>query len=229
MRGLLQVRLLAVAQVAMDLASTTVLVHLTGGVESVFIFLIPAGCSSARRRCWAGAARSPSTAAAVSLFAATVAARRLLPLYGQALPELTLREIARNVVVYAVAFIATGALAARLAVEPHSCRGERIASQHTRLRKISLATLHADVIRCLTSGLITLTEDGRVVTLNAAAAELVGGRVDAIMGRAVGEVLPGAWRPFLEALAAVTDRSCREEVPHKTQHRTAWNGSWACR
>jgi two-component system sensor histidine kinase PilS (NtrC family) len=204
-----QVRLLAVAQVAIDLLSTTVLVHLTGGVESVFIFfylLVIVGASSALARSGA----IGSTAAAVLLFAGAVATRHLLPLYGQPAAELTLREVARNAAVYAVAFIATGALAARLAVELTRA-DERIASQHTRLR--DLATLHADVIRCLTSGLITLTEDGRVVTLNAAAAEMVGGRAEAMLGRSVAELLPGL-APFLDALPR--DGSLRrEEVPHR--------------
>ena len=153
------------------------------------------------------------------LYAGAIALRRadLLPLLGQPVPALTVREIARNIAVYAVAFAATGALASRLAVELRRA-DERIASQHTRLR--DLATLHADVIRCLTSGLITLTEDGRIVTFNQAAAEMVGVRAEAAVGRVLGEVLPEL-APLLRALPP--DGSLRrEEVPHRSngQERT---------
>ncbi len=206
-----QLRLLAPLQIAVDLVSATALVHLTGGVESVFVFLyllVIVGASSVLSRRGA----IGSTAAAVLLYAAAIAARRAgwLPLFGQTPVPLTPRDLARNVGVYAVAFAATGALASRLAVELTRA-DERIASQRIRLN--DLVTLHADVIRCLTSGLITLTEDGRIVTFNAAAGEIVGVTAESAVGRSLAEVMP-ALAPLLADLAP--DSSLRrEEVPHR--------------
>jgi two-component system, NtrC family, sensor histidine kinase PilS len=206
-----RLRLLGSTQVALDLLSTSVLVHLTGGVESVFVFLyllaiVGAATVLSRRGAIA------STAAAVLLYGTQVALRRteVLPLYGQPLVALSLREVARNLAVYAVAFAATGALASRLAVELRRA-DERIASQVVRLD--DLATLHADVIRCLTSGLITLTEDGRVVTFNAAAAEIVGVDAEATTGRPLGELMPEL-EPLLSKLSPEGSLR-REEVPHR--------------
>jgi two-component system sensor histidine kinase PilS (NtrC family) len=203
--------LLAAAQIVVDVGSATALVHLTGGVESVFVFLyllVVIGAASVLSTRGTVAA----TTGAVLLYAGIAAGRRWLPLFGQPLGSASGQEIARNIAVYAVAFAATGLLAARLARALTRAEA-RIASQHTRLR--DLATLHADVIRCLTSGLITLTEDGRVVTFNNAAAEMVGLSPQDAVGHTVAEVLP-ALSPLLEALPP-DGTARREEVTHRSR------------
>jgi two-component system sensor histidine kinase PilS (NtrC family) len=185
LRRTTRVHLLAAVQLSFDLGATTALVHLTGGNESVFVFmylLVIVGAStvlSGRGALW-------STGAAVVLYASALVARRfgLWTLTG---PTLETRELLRAGAVNAVAFAATGALASRLAVQLTQA-DERIASQRIELR--DLATLHQDVIRCLTSGLITLTDDGRVVTFNTAAGEIAGIDPAAATGRSIAEVMP---------------------------------------
>ena len=54
-----------------------------------------------------------------------------------------------------------------------------------------LAALHEDVIRGLTSGLITVGRDGRILTFNAAAAEIVERSATAAIGRPLDEIMPG--------------------------------------
>jgi two-component system sensor histidine kinase PilS (NtrC family) len=202
---------MAQAQIGIDLLSATLLVHLTGGVESVFVFLfllVLIGAASVLSM----RATVAVTTLAVLFYAGIVVGRRFLPTFGQVSTAVSTRELLRSIAVYAVAFAATGLLAARLATQLK--RAEvRIASQHTRLR--DLATLHADVIRCLTSGLVTLSEEGRVVTFNNAAAEILGLAAETAVGRAVDEVLP-ALAPLLEKLSAGASLR-REEVLHKTR------------
>ncbi|HEY1584970.1 MAG TPA: ATP-binding protein, partial [Polyangia bacterium] len=99
-----------------------------------------------------------------------------------------LRTLIRSLAVNAVAFAATGALATRLATELRRA-GEHIASQGLKLR--DLAALHQDVIRGLTSGLVTVGRDGRVLTFNAAAAEIVGRPASDAIGRPLDEIMPG--------------------------------------
>src|SRR5262249_15513763 len=94
----------------------------------------------------------------------------------------------RSLGVNAVAFAATGALASRLATELRRA-GEHIASQRVRLR--DLAALHQDVIRGLTSGLVTVGRDGRILTLNNAAADIIGRAAVEVVGRPLAEVMPG--------------------------------------
>jgi two-component system sensor histidine kinase PilS (NtrC family) len=183
---------LAILQLATDLGLTTVLVQLTGGAESVFVFmylLIIVGASLLDGRAALGTA-----GAAVVLYALGVLGgwAGWLP---QGTTHLPARALVRSVAVNAVAFAATGALAARLAVELARA-GERIASQGVQLR--DLALLHEDVIRGLTSGLMTLSDDGRVVTLNAAAEEILGVRAADVMGDPVDRVMPGL-RPLVDA------------------------------
>jgi two-component system, NtrC family, sensor histidine kinase PilS len=204
------VRGMAAAQIGIDLTTATMLVHLTGGVESVFGFmylLVLIGAASVLPL----RATVIATICAVLLYAFIATGRHLLPLFGQPVGAAGVREIARTIAVYAVAFAATSFLASRLTSQLTRAEA-RIASQHTRLR--DLATLHGDVIRCLTSGLITLTDDDRVVTFNNAAIEMVGLAPEDAVGRGVAEVLPGL-APLLAELPA--DASIRrDELPHRT-------------
>jgi two-component system sensor histidine kinase PilS (NtrC family) len=107
---------------------------------------------------------------------------------GIATSSVPMRTLIRSLGVNAVAFAATGALATRLATELMRA-GAEIASQGLKLR--DLAALHQDVIRGLTSGLVTIGRDGRILTFNHTAGEIVRrSSVDAV-GRPLEEVMPG--------------------------------------
>jgi two-component system sensor histidine kinase PilS (NtrC family) len=167
---------LAMMQVGSDLVLTTMLVHLTGRGESAFAFmyiLVIVGAAFVLGRIALAAA-----AVAVALYLAD-------GLVGGGVP---LRPLIRSLAVNAVAFAATGALATRLGQELRRA-GDQIASQGVILR--DLAALHEDVIRGLTSGLVTIGTDGRVLTFNNAAAEIVGRRAQETLGRPIAEVMPG--------------------------------------
>ncbi|HZS38228.1 MAG TPA: PAS domain-containing protein, partial [Polyangia bacterium] len=170
-----QVSRWAALQVAADLLLTTALVRFTGGADSGFVFmylLVVIGASFVL----GGRGALAASGAAVALY------------LGASLPaELPMRNLVRVLTVNAVAVAATGALGARLAVELTRAR-EHIASQGVRLR--DLAALHEDVIRCLTSGLITVAADGTVMTYNAAAAEILGRDAAAAIGRPIVELVP---------------------------------------
>jgi len=167
---------LAAVQVSADLVLTTLLVHLTGGAESAFAFmyiLVVVGAAFVLGR------------------GALVAAGAAVLLYvgdGVGASGVPLRTLIRSLAVNAVAFAATGALATRLATELRRA-GEHIASQGIKLR--DLAALHQDVIRGLTSGLVTVGRDGRILTFNTAAAEIVGRSAGECIGRPLDEIMPG--------------------------------------
>ncbi len=171
-----QIGRLAWVQVGSDLVLTMLLVHLTGSAESAFAFmyiLVIVGAAFVLGR------------------GALVAAAVAVVLYvgdGVGSSGLPLRTLIRSLAVNAVAFAATGALATRLATELRRA-GEHIASQGVKLR--DLAALHEDVIRGLTSGLITVGRDGRILTFNAAAAEIIERRADDAVGRPLEEIMPG--------------------------------------
>ena len=171
-----EVGALGAVQVGSDLVLTTLLVHLTGGAESAFAFmyiLVVVGAAFVLGR------------------GALVAAGAAVLLYvgdGLGASGVPLRTLIRSLAVNAVAFAATGALATRLATELRRA-GEHIASQGLKLR--DLAALHQDVIRGLTSGLVTVARDGRILTFNAAAAEIVGRSAAECVGRPLTEIMPG--------------------------------------
>ena len=167
---------LAGVQVGSDLVLTTLLVHVTGGAESAFAFmyiLVIVGAAFVLGR------------------GALIAAGAAVLLYvgdGVSASGVPLRTLIRSLAVNAVAFAATGALATRLATELRRA-GEHIASQGLKLR--DLAALHQDVIRGLTSGLVTVARDGRILTFNNAAAEIIGRSAADCIGRPLTEIMPG--------------------------------------
>lgn len=166
---------LAAVQVGSDLVLTTILVHLTGGAESGFAFmyiLVIVGASFVLGR----------TALATAGVAIV-----LYVIDGAFAGGPPLRTLIRTLAVNTVAFAATGALATRLAVELRRA-GEHIVSQGVILR--DLAALHEDVIRGLTSGLITVGRDGRILTFNSAAADIIGRRPVDVVGRTLSDVMP---------------------------------------
>src|SRR6185295_2677796 len=95
-----QLHRMAQAQIGMDLVSATLLVHLTGGTESVFVFLfllvlIGAATVLSMR------ATIAVTTLAVLFYAGIVTGRQLLPAFGQVPTAASPRELFRNIAVYA--------------------------------------------------------------------------------------------------------------------------------
>jgi two-component system sensor histidine kinase PilS (NtrC family) len=167
---------LAVAQIAGDLLLTTMLVHVTGGADSGFAFmylLVVIGAAFVLPRGALAVA-----AAAVTLYVCDGLVDAALPL----------RTLIRTLAVNVIAFAATGALATRLALELERA-GAQVASQGVLLR--DLAAVHEHVVRGLTSGLVTVDREGRVLTLNNAAATILDRPADLALGRPITEVMPG--------------------------------------
>jgi two-component system sensor histidine kinase PilS (NtrC family) len=163
------------AQIAADLAITTVLVHVTGGAQSAYTFFYPLSIIAAalvryRRGAVIVAVLSVALYAGVSLagwlrWLPTPGGQRLVPW------DLPLWPLVRTLVMNAGAFGAVAFLAAYLGQQlAHA--GERLETQ--QVRTAQLAALNEDIIRCLSSGLVTVDRNGRVLTINEAAAEILG-------------------------------------------------------
>lgn len=190
-------RPLAVMQLALDLLTTTVVVHLTGGAESGFVFMYLLVVVAASLVFGRGAVVAAAVASllycAVSLLGwSGLWPSPFVPAGSQI--QIPLRTLLRVLSVNTVALFATGMLAARLSVE----LGRASEQMATRLR--DLAALHQDVVRCLTSGLITIVDDGRIVTYNSAAEEILGKKSENVVGRTIQEVVP-EFMPLLNSLA----------------------------
>jgi two-component system sensor histidine kinase PilS (NtrC family) len=196
---------LAYAQLGGDLAIITALVHATGGGESAFTFLYLLAIIGASVVLTPRASLGAAAAAAVLyLTAAILGHAGLLPaVAGQrVLPWATsARELGRAVAINLSAMGAVALLASNLARQVLRA-GERLAMQQDRYS--DLAARSEDIIRCLTSGLVTVDRSRRVTSLNHTAAEITGiARGDAL-GRPLAEVLPGL--ADLELTTPGTDR-----------------------
>lgn len=180
------------AQASFDMVAITVVVHATGGAESGFVFLyllsIVATALVLPGRGMVLTALGGAFAYAVISMAGRLGWVPSIP--GQLHFETPLATMLRTLFANLVAFAVTTALARRLATELERA-GERIAAQGTRLAE--LQAQHAEVIESLTSGLLTVTNDGRVVTCNRTAGELLGLEMSSGMapGRLLAELLPG--------------------------------------
>jgi two-component system sensor histidine kinase PilS (NtrC family) len=61
----------------------------------------------------------------------------------------------------------------------------------TRRAAADLLTLHQDIVRSLSSGLITTTTDGTILTANQAAADILRSTAGALSGKSIDAIMPG--------------------------------------
>lgn len=179
------------AQLGGDLLVASLLVHVTGGAQSAYTFFFPLAIIGA------ALVASRRTAAAVAL-AATVLFLLVgvlgwlgvLPaLPGQRFSPTGLSgiELARSLGLNLAGIVGVSVLALSLSrqlqVTSASLEVERTVAA-------DLLTLHSDIVRCLSSGLITIDPTNNVSTINQAACDILGVEPD-ISGQPIGEVLPG--------------------------------------
>ena len=188
-RGLLWV---VPAQASFDMVAVTVVVHATGGAESGFVFLYLLSIVATALVLPGLGMALAALGSALAYVGISTAGRLgwIPPIPGELHFETPLATMLRTLFANLVAFAATTALARRLATELERA-GARIAAQGTRL--VELQAHHAEVIESLTSGLLTVTSEGRVATCNRIAAELLGLEMSAGMvpGHSLAELLPG--------------------------------------
>ena len=185
-------RKVARPMLATDLLVTSLLVYVTGGAQSPYAFLfalsiVSAGALLYRR----GAAVVTAASAAAYIAIALLAWLRAidLPLSAQVHPwEQSGLELGRTIAVNLAALIGVGALA--LIFGDQLQRGSE-ALATTRRAAADLLTLHQDIVRSLSSGLITTTPDGTVLTANQAAADILRRPPSSLANQSIDRVLPG--------------------------------------
>ncbi len=160
---------LTVAQAIVDLFLTAGLVYLTGGADSSFVFLqliSIVGAAVVLRR-WAPVLAL--FALLLYVVSSTLVWLGIVPRFA-AVPPSTLAALIRTLATHAIAFIATALLSGRLARELGSARAT-LASQEVQLR--DLEALHREIVSSLTSGLVTISPSGLLLTYNRAASEIL--------------------------------------------------------
>jgi two-component system sensor histidine kinase PilS (NtrC family) len=177
---------------ANDLVLTSALVYVTGGAQSPYTFLyaltiVAAGALSYRRGAVVLTIASITALFLVALLAWTRAIDVPMPL--QVSPwQQTGLELVRSLGITGGALLGVGALS--FVFGDQLQRGaETLAT--TRRAAAALLTLHQDIVRSLSSGLITLTPDHRVLTANHAACEILRRPIGDLAGQPIERVLPG--------------------------------------
>lgn len=186
----------AAVQLGWDVFLTTGLVWLGGGVESAFTFLY--GITILAAALVAGQRASNATAlAALLLFAVvgvSVAAGYLPPPPDQAREQVHLSssDLGFAVLRNFVGLLVVTALASNLADRLSRARGQLRQATESAAR---FARLNDDIVRSLTSGLLTTDEAGRIVTINPAGAEMLRATVEELVGKPAADFLPIDARP----------------------------------
>ena len=179
-------------QLSGDLVITTALIYVTGGAQSAYTFfyalsVVSAGAMRFRRGAIAVGALSVALMLAVGL----AAWARLLPL--PTLPRVepwtsTAADLARQLGLNLGALIGVSVLSYIFGRELQETSAS-LASQ--RAFAADLYALNRDIVRSLSSGLVTVDLDGRVLTLNHAATEMLHASAERSAGRDIDVLLPG--------------------------------------
>ena len=202
---------------ATDLVVTSALVYITGGAQSPYSFLyaltvVSAGALSYRRGAVAVTCASLIAMLAVSLLAWS----RIidLPLSAQVRPwEQTTMELVRTLGINVAALIGVGALSFIFGDQLQRS-ADTLAT--TRRAAADLLTLHQDIVRSLSSGLITTTVDGSVLTANAAAADILRSTPGALAGRSIESLMPGLTALLVSHKASCAGPTSRYRPPMTT-------------
>ncbi len=195
-----------------DIVSTAVLVFITGGALSPYVFLFALTIVSAGALSFRRGAIYATTASVIAATAVAVAAHShalALPI-GQIRPwEQSWLDLARTLGINLAALTGVGALAAIFGDQlQHSA--ETLAT--TRREAADLAVLNEDIVRSLSSGLITIKPDGTILSANHVAADILGWGPDALPGIAIDQVMPGV-------SVLIAENRQRADLPLVTEKR----------
>jgi two-component system sensor histidine kinase PilS (NtrC family) len=170
-----RLRAQALVQLTLDLALVTLLVHLTGGLDSVFpfvyIFVVFAAAAVTERRGGLAVGALSGLLYAALVLAEWTQIVRPVDFAGGLAPLRSTGYAVYQVVIHAVAFLAVAILSSHLSYRLRQT-GQELERRGLDLR--NLQTLHQAIVSNISSGLMTLDLDGRVVSFNQAAERITG-------------------------------------------------------
>jgi two-component system sensor histidine kinase PilS (NtrC family) len=162
-------------QLTLDLALVSLLVHFTGGLDSAFpfmyIFVIFAAAAITERRGGLVVGLLSGLLYAMLVLAEWTQVIRPVDFAGGLAPHRSVGYTAYQVVIHAVAFLAVAVLSSRLSYRLRQT-GQELERRGLDLR--NLQTLHEAIVSNISSGLMTLDLEGRVVSFNEAAERITG-------------------------------------------------------
>lgn len=178
-------KLQAIIQIFTDLAFTTAIVYVTGGIDTFFNFLYPLVIFVAGillHRYWAYL----TAAVAFILFGGLLELSYFerIPSF-QTSPHGDLKRLQATIVINFFAYVALAYLSSTLAGKLRQA-GRELKDKSGEL--LSLQALHENVIHSIRSGLITTDLHGRITLLNAPGQKLLQRTASAVYGRHIAEL-----------------------------------------
>jgi two-component system sensor histidine kinase PilS (NtrC family) len=192
-------KLQAITQIFTDLAFTTVVVYITGGIDTFFNFLYPLVIFVAGillHRYWAYL----TAAVAFILFGGLLELSYFekIPSF-QTSPHGDLKRLQATIVINFFAYVALAYLSSTLAGKLRQA-GRELKDKSGEL--LSLQALHENVIHSIRSGLITTDLQGRITLLNAPGQKLLQRTAGAVYGRHIAELFLDRL-PQLDAFSSI--------------------------
>jgi two-component system sensor histidine kinase PilS (NtrC family) len=178
----------AYVQICLDLVFETVLVYLTGGIESPFSpFYMITSISASMLLGRKGGSLTASLASIFFGILVDIQYFRLLPGMGASTYSNieTLYLLFLNIVAYLTVAYLSGGLAEKL-----SLTRERLTEKATGLAE--LKAFHEHVVQSMSSGLMTTGLNGEITSFNRAAEEIMGYRFEDVKGRPWWEIFDAA-------------------------------------
>ncbi len=207
-----KLQLFTTFQLSLDLILVSVLVLATGVHESIFLFIyllviIGAAVLLYRRGAFLFALGSLITLG-ILLSLTMMNKFRSMPILDNVV-ALHLPEFFYILTVYGMAFFLTAFLSSHLS-EQLRFTGEMLKKQQIDFD--NLEALHQDIVRSLTSGLITSDLKGQIQFFNRSACEQTGLKWRSLFGKSLIEILPDL-QPFLERMEHGEKKYWRLEIP----------------
>jgi two-component system sensor histidine kinase PilS (NtrC family) len=214
LRSLRALSRLAHTQLSVDLVIASLLVHMTGGAQSAYTFFFPLTIIGAATVCSRDATFWIALAAALLFILVGILTwSGFLPTsVGFAAREVSPLDLSRSLGLNLAAIVGVSILALTLATQLQRTSAS-LASE--RSAAADLLTLHSDIVRCLSSGLLTVDPWNMVLTINQSACEILSTRAADAVGTPVETVLPGlsAQMMGLGPVGAIQRSELRVERP----------------
>ncbi len=212
----------AYVQIGVDLASISLLVHATGGAQSGYAFLFLVDVVAVALLPKRYGAVFVATASVLLMIGIGVGGylRWLPPLPMQlVMPwDMTRAELLSRLALNVAGIVSVGALGMNLSMQTRRASEQLVVQQQAAG---DLASLHQNTIRCLSSGLVTVTLDGSVTSINEAACEILGITESAAMGQPLSRRIPGLSSALEEAgpVGSVKRQEVDAILPDQTVRR----------
>ncbi len=179
-------------QVGVDVVLVSSLVHLTGGVHSVYSFLFPLLIVEATIVFYSQGALRATVAVTLMFVLVTVGGwvQYIPPIMDQPIlpSKATEQELAQSLILNLGGQICIAVLAAFLADQLRSA-DQRVAEQRRTIR--DMVRHNENVLQSLQTGLLTMNQQGHIMSANRAAARLLGHTENQLAAASLHEVLPG--------------------------------------